>query len=67
MAEVRGGVAKDGRVLIVRSIDVHYRLRGVPDDNREAAERAHRIHADNCPVARSITGCVDITTSLEFV
>jgi uncharacterized OsmC-like protein len=33
-------------------------------EKREAAERAHRIHADYCPVARTIKGCVDISTNL---
>ena len=67
MAEVNGRVGKEDRVLVVEAIDVHYRLRGVPDDKREAAERAHGFHADKCPVARTISGCVDITTTLEFV
>ena len=67
MAEVRGHVAKDDRVLIVRAIDVHYRLSGVADDQKDAVERVMGFHADKCPVARSISGCVDITTTLEYV
>jgi uncharacterized OsmC-like protein len=35
-------------------------------EQRAAAERAHTMHADNCPVYRTIHGCVDITTSLEM-
>lgn len=34
--------------------------------HRDAAERVHGVHADYCPVARSIGGCIDITTSLEM-
>ena len=60
-----GEIEKDGRVLIVKRIDVKYRLRCDPA-KREAAERAHSIHADHCPVARTIRDCVDITTSLEI-
>ncbi len=60
-------MVEDGRVLVVRKIDVQYQLRGVDPDQREAAERAHGSHAQYCPVARSISGCVEITTSLEFV
>ena len=67
MAEVNGHVGKDERVLILRAIDVHYRLRGVAEDQKEAVERVLGFHADKCPVARSISGCVDITTTLEYV
>jgi uncharacterized OsmC-like protein len=34
-------------------------------EQRAAAERVLAIHADRCPVYRTIRGCVDITTSLE--
>ena len=30
------------------------------------SERAYTVHAENCPVYRTIHGCVDITTSLEL-
>jgi uncharacterized OsmC-like protein len=33
-------------------------------EKQEAAERAHHIHQDYCPVARTIRGCVDISTEL---
>jgi uncharacterized OsmC-like protein len=52
-------------VLVVRRIHVTYRLRLRPDQ-REAAERAHRVHADSCPVYRTIHNCVEITTSLQL-
>jgi uncharacterized OsmC-like protein len=29
-------------------------------------DRVLAVHADRCPVARTIGGCVDITTSLEL-
>jgi len=60
-------VAKEGKVLVVRAIHVRYRLADVPEERREAAERAHEHHAASCPVARTIGGCVAITTELEFV
>lgn len=53
-------------MLIIESIHVAYSLRDVPEDRREAAERAHDLHADYCPVARSIRDCISITTELEF-
>ncbi|GBC76542.1 hypothetical protein HRbin08_00004 [bacterium HR08] len=55
----------DGRVLVVRRIHVTYHLRLRPD-KREAALRAYERHVEYCPVARTIGGCVTITTSLEL-
>ena len=52
-------------VLVIRRIHVRYHLK-LDSEKRETAERAHEIHADYCPVARTIRGCVDITTSLEM-
>jgi len=62
---VKGEIEKDGKVLVVKRIHVTYHLKTAPE-NRETAERAHKFHADFCPVARTIKGCVDITTSLEI-
>ncbi len=33
---------------------------------QETIERVHGFHADYCPVARTIRGCIEITTSLEL-
>jgi uncharacterized OsmC-like protein len=52
-------------VLVVRRIHVAYQLRLRPEQ-RAAAERAHTVHADSCPIYRTIHGCVDITTSLDL-
>jgi organic hydroperoxide reductase OsmC/OhrA len=64
-SEARGEIEKDGEVLIIRRIHVTYHLK-VDQDKRETAERVHGIHADFCPVARTIGGCVDITTELKM-
>ena len=53
-------------MLVIRRIHVAYQLKVAPD-KRETAERVHGFHADFCPVARTIKGCVDITTSLEMI
>lgn len=53
---------EDG-VLILKRIRVRYTLR-VPTEKRETARRVHDMHAQKCPVYRSIGGCVDITTEL---
>jgi uncharacterized OsmC-like protein len=56
----------EDKVLVVRRIRVQYTLTGCPEDQREAAERAHAFHAQRCPVAKTIQGCVDIRTQLRF-
>jgi len=54
-------------VLVIKRIKVHYTLAGCPLDKREAAERAHTHHASRCPVHKSISGCVAMSTELHFV
>lgn len=51
--------------MVLRRIHVTYHLKVVPDQ-RETAERVHGFHADYCPVAKTIGGCVKISTSLKF-
>jgi uncharacterized OsmC-like protein len=59
-------VAKDGKVLVIRRIEVTYHLK-IGEENRETAERVLEFHADYCPVAKTLSGCVEIETALEFV
>ena len=56
---------------MVRRIHVTYQLvvdqAVVADQTKRAAiERVLGFHADRCPVARTIGGCVAITTSLDL-
>jgi uncharacterized OsmC-like protein len=58
-------------VLVVRRIHVTYHLvvdQAVMGDEtkRAAIDRVLGFHAERCPVARTIGGCVDISTSLEL-
>ena len=55
----------DGRVLVIRRIQVRYRLKLEPA-KREAAERVLGFHAEHCPVARTLSPCVAISTALEM-
>lgn len=55
--------AADG-VLVVKRIKVGYTLK-VSAEDRETAERVHGFHVSKCPVARTIGGCVDISTTLK--
>ena len=64
-SEVKGEIEKDGKVLVIKRIHVTYRLKISPD-LRETAEKVHGFHADFCPVARSLKGCVGITTELKM-
>jgi organic hydroperoxide reductase OsmC/OhrA len=52
-------------VLILRRIHVTYHLK-LDSAQRETAERVLGFHAENCPVARSFRGCIDISTALEM-
>jgi len=65
VSEVVGEIEKEEKVLVVKRIHVTYHLRTAAE-NRETAERVHGIHAQFCPVYRTISGSVDITTSLEL-
>jgi uncharacterized OsmC-like protein len=51
---------------VIRRIHVHYELSAEGVDP-EIVERVHSLHADRCPVARSIRDAIDITTSYELV
>jgi uncharacterized OsmC-like protein len=53
--------------LVIKRIHVRYELRAPRDADRAAINRAHDAHRARCPVARSIGGCVDITTDLHLV
>ena len=60
-----GTVEKDGKVLVIRRVEVTYSL-AVGAEHHETAKRVHEFHAEYCPVARSISGSIDIATKLEF-
>ncbi len=51
--------------MVVKRIHVAYQLKLAPDQ-REAAQRVLEFHADFCPVARTLRGSVEITTSVEM-
>ncbi len=65
IADVRGEIETEAGILIIKKIRVLYRLRA-PEDVRETAERVHGLHADHCPVYRSLIDAIDITTELEL-
>jgi len=56
-------VEKEEGVLVIRRIHVTYRLRADEED-RETVERVHEMHAAKCPVYRTLSGCIDVTTEV---
>jgi uncharacterized OsmC-like protein len=50
-------------VLVIRRIHVVYHLKA-DEGQRETIERVHDFHAEKCPVYRSISGSIDITTEV---
>ncbi|MFW6184339.1 MAG: OsmC family protein [Chloroflexota bacterium] len=65
ISEATGEIEKEENVLVIRRIHVRYRLK-VDAKMREVARRVHGFHADYCPVARTIRGCVEIRTELTM-
>ena len=53
-------------MLVIKRIHVEYRLRLDSDVDREKVQRAFDLHPSKCPVYRSISGCIDVTTSLTL-
>lgn len=68
-SEAIGEVEKEDGVLVLKRIHVSYQLnveRALLVQKRDAIERAHALHPDRCPVARSIKGSIAVTTSLNI-
>jgi organic hydroperoxide reductase OsmC/OhrA len=63
--EAVGEIELEDKVLVIKRIDVRYRLR-IPAESHETAERVHGIHHRSCPVYRSICAAIDIETHLEL-
>jgi uncharacterized OsmC-like protein len=51
--------------MVIKRIHVTYDLKLKPEQ-RETAAKVHGFHADYCPVARTIKGCVEISTELQM-
>ena len=65
MAEAVGEVELEGKVLVLKRIQVRLRLRA-DQAHRETAQRVHGVFADACPVYRSIRAAIAVTTELAF-
>ena len=65
VGNVRGEIELDGKVLVLERIHVTYSGFSFTEENREKVERVLAVHADSCPVARSLRAAIEITTSIE--
>ena len=65
MGDVRGEIELDGKVLVIKRIHVTYSGLIFAEDDREKIQRVLGVHAESCPVARSLRAAIDITTSIE--
>jgi uncharacterized OsmC-like protein len=64
VGHARGEVELEGRVLVLKRITVTYTGLEVADEDAEKVQRVLAVHADGCPVARSVKGAIEISTRL---
>lgn len=64
-ADTVGEVETDGKVLVVKRIKQIFHLTADEGD-RATIERVLGVYADGCPVARSIKGCIEISSELHL-
>jgi uncharacterized OsmC-like protein len=50
---------------VIRRIHATYHL-AAPAAHRATAERVHAMHAERCPIYRSLRQAIAITTELQF-
>ncbi len=64
MGHARGEVELEGKVLVIKRIAVTYTGLKIADEDAEKVDRVLAVHAQGCPVARSLQGAIEITTRL---
>lgn len=64
VGHARGEVELEGKVLVVKRIHVTYTGLDVREEDAGKVSRVLAVHADGCPVARSLRGAIEITTQL---
>jgi uncharacterized OsmC-like protein len=65
-ADVRGEVESEDGVLVIRRIHIDLKLRA-SEEARETVERVHGFFASKCPVYRSLTPGIQITSAYTLV
>jgi uncharacterized OsmC-like protein len=64
-ADTVGEVETDGKVLVVKRINVTFHL-AADEKDRETIERVVNVYADGCPIARSIKNSIEIMSELDL-
>jgi organic hydroperoxide reductase OsmC/OhrA len=64
-SEARGEIELEENVLVIRRIHVVYQV-DAPEEARATVERVHGFHHDKCPIYRSISKAIDITTEYRL-
>jgi len=62
---VTGEIEVEEGVLVIRRIYVVYHIQA-PAEAKAIIERVHQVHADHCPVYKSLHKAIEITTSYQF-
>ena len=65
VATVEGRIESAGQTIRITSINVHYEF-PVPEDKREAANRALRVHPQGCPAHESVKDAISITWTADI-
>lgn len=65
VADVEGDIEVEGKVLVIKRIRVTYHLE-TPVEDKDKVDRAYAVHAENCPVYRSIHRAIEVTTELDW-
>ncbi|WP_419950976.1 OsmC family protein [Candidatus Palauibacter sp.] len=66
VGEIEGEVETEEGVLVIRRIHARYRLRA-DEAHADAIRRAFEAHPPKCPVYRTLSGSIDITTELDLL
>ncbi|NIR65571.1 MAG: hypothetical protein GWN00_23160 [Aliifodinibius sp.] len=64
-ADVRGEIEDEDGVLIIRRIHVTYHI-SASADVQTTIDRVHQMHAEYCPVYRSLRKAINITTEYRL-
>lgn len=65
-----GEIERENNVLVIKRIHIVYNLTidtTLADEKADAIQRVMNIHADACPVHKSIGDSIDITTELNLI
>lgn len=65
-SEVTGEIELEDNVLVIKRIHVVYRI-SAPSHVSDVIDRVHAVHADSCPVYKSLFKAINITTEYQLI